>query len=144
MEYLSTNKIAIVDLATSKVTDQEVDEDLVKERIGGAGITTALYEQYQDEDPIVLGTGLLTGTLAPASALGMITAKSPLTGKVCHAPLTLYAGLELRYSGFDYVVIKESPRNLFIYGFTMAWRILTMPKTFGEKMFGPPRIRYES
>ena len=106
MEYLSTNKIAIVDLATSKVTDREVDEDLVKERIGGAGITAALYEEYQNEDPIVLGTGLLTGTLAPASALGVITAKSPLTGKVCHAPFTLYAGLELKFSGFDYVVIK--------------------------------------
>jgi len=109
MEYLSTNKIAIVDLATSKVIDQELDEDLVKERIGGAGITTALYEQYQDEDPIVLGTGLLTGTLAPASALGMITAKSPLTSKVCHTPFTLYAGLELKFSGFDYVVIKGKP-----------------------------------
>jgi aldehyde:ferredoxin oxidoreductase len=111
MEYLSTNKIAIVDLATSKVTDREVDEDLVREKIGGVGITTALYEQYQSEDPIVLGTGLLTGTLAPASALGMITAKSPLTDKVCHAPLTLYAGLELKYSGFDYLVIKGSSKK---------------------------------
>jgi aldehyde:ferredoxin oxidoreductase len=111
MEYLSTNKIAIIDLATSKITDQEVDEDLVRERIGGVGITMALYEQYQSEDPIVLGTGLLTGTLAPASALGMITAKSPLTGKVCHAPLTLYAGLELKYSGFDYLVIKGSSKK---------------------------------
>jgi aldehyde:ferredoxin oxidoreductase len=111
MEYLSTNKIAIIDLATSKITDREVDEDLVREKIGGAGITTALYEQYQSEDPIVLGTGPLTGTLAPASALGMITAKSPLTGKVCHAPLTLYAGLELKYSGFDYLVIKGSSKK---------------------------------
>ena len=116
MEYLSTNKIAIVDLTNSKVSDQELDEDLVREKIGGAGITTALYEQYQNEDPIVLGTGLLTGTLAPASALGMITAKSPLTGKVCHAPLTLYAGLELRYSGFDYVVIKgKSPKPVYLW-----------------------------
>jgi aldehyde:ferredoxin oxidoreductase len=116
MEYLSTNKIAIVDLATSKVTDREVDEDLVKERIGGAGITTALYEEYQGEDPIVLGTGLLTGTLAPASALGMITAKSPLTGKVCHAPFTLYAGLELKFSGFDYIVIKgKSPKPVYLW-----------------------------
>jgi aldehyde:ferredoxin oxidoreductase len=116
MEYLSTNKIAIVDLANSKVSDQELDEDLVKEKIGGAGITTALYEQYQNEDPIVLGTGLLTGTLAPASALGMITAKSPLTGKVCHAPFTLYAGLELKYSGFDYVVIKgKSPKPVYLW-----------------------------
>ena len=111
MEYLSTNKIAIIDLAASKITDREVDEDLVRERIGGVGITMALYEQYQSEDPIVLGTGLLTGTLAPASALGMITAKSPLTGKVCHAPLTLYAGLELKYSGFDYLVIKGSSKK---------------------------------
>ena len=118
MEYLSTNKIAIIDLATSKITSQELDEDLVKEKIGGAGITTDLYERYQDEDPIVLGTGLLTGTLAPASALGMITAKSPLTGRVCHAPFTLYAGLELKYSGFDYVVIKgksEKPVYLWIH-----------------------------
>ncbi len=118
MEYLSTNKIAIIDLATSKISDQELDEDLVKEKIGGAGITTALYEQYQGEDPIVLGTGLLTGTLAPASALGMITAKSPLTGKVSHAPVTLYAGLELKYSGFDYLVIKgksQKPVYLWIH-----------------------------
>src|SRR4030043_1139568 len=116
MEYLSTNKIAIVDLVTSKVTDQELDEDLVKKKIGGAGITTALYEEYQDEDPIVLGTGLLTGTLAPASALGMITAKSPLTGKVCHAPLALYAGMELKYSGFDYVVIKgNAPKPVYLW-----------------------------
>ena len=116
MEYLSTNKIAIVDLTNSKVSDQELDEDLVREKIGGAGITTALYEQYQNEDPIVLGTGLLTGTLAPASALGMITAKSPLTGKVCHAPFTLYAGLELKYSGFDYVVIKgKSPKPVYLW-----------------------------
>jgi aldehyde:ferredoxin oxidoreductase len=118
MEYLSTNKIAIIDLATSKISDQELDEDLVKEKIGGAGITTALYEQYQGEDPIILGTGLLTGTLAPASALGMITAKSQLTGKVSHAPVTLYAGLELKYSGFDYLVIKgksQKPVYLWIH-----------------------------
>ena len=116
MEYLSTNKIAIIDLATSKITDQELDEDLVKEKIGGAGVTTALYEQYQNEDPVVLGTGLLTGTLAPASALGMITAKSPLTGKVCHAPFTLYAGLELKFSGFDCIVIKgKSPKPVYLW-----------------------------
>jgi aldehyde:ferredoxin oxidoreductase len=116
MEYLSTNKIAIVDLTNSKVLGQELDEDLVKERIGGAGITTALYEQYQNEDPIVLGTGLLTGTLAPASALGMITAKSPLTRKVCHAPVTLYAGIELKYSGFDFIVIKgNSPKPVYLW-----------------------------
>jgi aldehyde:ferredoxin oxidoreductase len=116
MEYLSTNKIAIIDLATSKVTDQKLEEDLVRERIGGAGITTALYEEYKEEDPVILGTGLLTGTLVPASALSIITTKSPLTGKVCHAPVTLYAGIELKYSGFDYIVIKgNSPKPVYLW-----------------------------
>jgi len=118
MEYLSANKITIVDLGTSKTVQKELDEDLVKENIGGAGITATLYEEYQDEDPIILGTGLLTGTLAPASALGLITAKNPLTGKVCHAPFTLYGGVELKYSGFDYVVIKgksQKPVYLWIH-----------------------------
>jgi len=116
MEYLSTNKIAIDDLTTSKVTERDVDEDLVKDKIGGAGITMGLYKEYENEDPIVLGTGLLTGTLAPASALGVITTKSPLTGKVCHAPFTLYAGLELKFSGFDYIVIKgKSPKPVYLW-----------------------------
>jgi len=37
MEYLSTNKIAIVDLTNSKVSDQELDEDLAREKIGEQG-----------------------------------------------------------------------------------------------------------
>lgn len=106
MEYLSSDQIAIIDLAASEVSEEELPEELVREKIGGAGVTKALYEQYADADPIVLGAGLLTGSLAPGSSLGLITAKSPRTGKLCHAPLALYAGMELKYSGFDYIVIK--------------------------------------
>lgn len=116
MEYLASNKIGIIDLATSKIIDEGLDEELVRERIGGAGITLSLYEKYKEEDPIVLGTGLLTGTLVPGSALSIFTAKSPLTGKVSHAPLTLYAGMELKYSGFDYLVIKgNAPKPVYLW-----------------------------
>ncbi|MBI5584248.1 MAG: hypothetical protein HY892_10515 [Deltaproteobacteria bacterium] len=106
MEYLASNKIVIVDLGKAEVKEEELNDALVQERIGGAGITTSLYRRFEAEDPVVIGTGLLTGTLVPGSALGLVTAKSPLTGKVCHAPLTLYLGLELKFSGFDYIVIK--------------------------------------
>jgi len=116
MEYLASNKIAIIDLANSKITEEKLDEDLVRERMGGVGITQTLYERFKDEEPIVLGSGLLTGTLVPASALGMITAKSPLTGKLSHAPLTLYGGMELKYSGFDYMVIKgNAPKPVYLW-----------------------------
>lgn len=106
MEYLSSNKIAVVDLGKAEVGEEELEDSLVQERIGGAGITTSLYRRFEAEDPIVIGTGLLTGTLVPGSALGLVTAKSPLTGKVAHTPLTLYLGMELKFSGFDYIVIK--------------------------------------
>ncbi|MBC8461978.1 MAG: hypothetical protein H8D67_28745 [Deltaproteobacteria bacterium] len=118
MEYLSSDKIGIIDLATQEITEEELDEDLVKERIGGAGITTSLFKRFEDEDPIILGAGLLTGTLVPGSALGIMTGKSPSMDQVCHVPLTLYAGMELKYSGFDYIVIKgssEKPVYLWIH-----------------------------
>ena len=116
MEYLSTEKILIVDLASGETDEEEVTEELIAERIGGAAITKSLYEQYADEDPIVIGTGLFTGTLYPASALGMITAKSPRSGKLCHMPITLKVAIEMKYAGFDYVVIKgSSDKPVFLW-----------------------------
>lgn len=118
MEYLSSNKIAIIDLATLEVSDEEISEDLIMDRIGGVGVTTKLYERFKEEDPIVIGTGMLTGSMVPGSALAIITAKSPWTGKVCHAPVCLYAGMEMKYAGFDYLVIKgasEAPVYLWLH-----------------------------
>ena len=118
MDYLSSNKIAVIDLGSAEVVEEELDDGLVKERIGGAGITSYLYHQYEKDDPVVIGSGLLTGTLVPGAALAVMTAKSPRTGTLCHAPLTLYAGMELKYSGFDYLVIKgqsEKPVYLWLH-----------------------------
>ena len=107
MEFLSSDKIGIMDLATGEVTEDELAEDLVQEKIGGAAINAHLYQEHQDGDPIVLGCGLLTGSLVPGTDLGIITAKSPVTGELCHVPIVQYAGMELKYSGFDYLVLKN-------------------------------------
>ena len=123
MEYLASDKIAIVDLATRDISEDELDEDLVLDKIGGAAITRHLYDTYEsaqsnDNGPIVLGTGLLTGTLVPGASLGVMTAKSPSTGKISHVPLNLDAGMELKYSGFDYIVIKgkaDKPVYLWVH-----------------------------
>lgn len=118
MEYLSSDKIAIVDLKTKEVEEEELYEDIITECIGGVGITKRLYDRFADENPIVLGTGLLTGSFVPGSSLGVITAKSPRTGKVCHAPFCMYTGMEMKYAGFDYLVIKgasETPVYLWLH-----------------------------
>ncbi len=118
MEYLSTDKILVIDLATSKIEETALDESLVSENIGGAGITKHLYEKYLNDDPIVIGTGLLTGTTCPASASGLITAKSPVTGKLCHCPVIYKVGIEIKFSGYDYIVVKgvsDKPVYLWIH-----------------------------
>jgi len=123
MEYLASDKIVIVDLSTLSITEDELDEDLVLDKIGGAGITRYLYDQHAsahptENGPIVLGSGLLTGTLVPGASSGIITAKSPSTGKISHVPLNLDAGMELKYSGFDYIVVKgkaDKPVYLWIH-----------------------------
>jgi len=118
MEYLSTDKILVIDLNSGEVEESEIDESLVEERIGGIGITKYLYEKYKNDDPIIIGTGLLTGTTYPASAAGQLTAKSPVTGKISHCPIIYKLGLEIKYSGFDYIVVKgkaSSPVYLWIH-----------------------------
>lgn len=118
MEYLSTDKILVVDIGSGDIEEEELSEDLVAKCIGGAGITAHLYKKHEADDPIVVGTGLLTGTMYPASAAGVITAKSPVTGKLCHCPVTLKVGVEIKYAGFDYIVIKgksEKPVYLWIH-----------------------------
>jgi aldehyde:ferredoxin oxidoreductase len=118
MEYLSADKILVIDLGSSESVEEDLDDSLVLEKIGGAAIAKYLYEQHADSDPIVIGTGLLTGTLYPAACSGVITARSPVTGKLCHCPITLKVGLEIQYAGFDYIVIKgksEKPVYLWVH-----------------------------
>ena len=118
MEFLSNDKILVIDLSTAEISEDEISEELVEEKIGGAAVTKYLYEKHVDGDPVVIGTGLLTGTLYPASAAGVITAKSPVTGRLCHCPITLRVGVEVKYSGFDYIVVKgrsENPVYLWIH-----------------------------
>jgi aldehyde:ferredoxin oxidoreductase len=116
MEYLSWNRIGIIDLTTGTIDEEELDDQLFATRIGGAGITKVLYERFENEDPIVIGTGYLTGSLVPGASLGVITAKSPLTGKMSHAPFALHVGAEMKYSGFDYLVVKGvSERPVYLW-----------------------------
>ncbi len=118
MDFLSSRQYAVVNLTTGKISEERLDDNLLRETLGGVGVSLELYRQYEDQDPIILGTGLLTGTLAPASCLGFVTAKSPRSGRVVHAPLTLFNGVELKLSGFDYVVIvgaSTSPTYLWLH-----------------------------
>ena len=115
---LYSGRIGVVDIEKNEVREEPVDEDFVKSYLGGAPANLALYNQYKDGNPIIFGTGPFTATMVPGCALGVITAKSPYTGQICHAPFVLYGGSEMKLAGFDFLVIlgiSERPVYLWVH-----------------------------
>jgi len=99
-------KIGIVDLAESSAEVMPLDDQLVTKQIGGAAVNRELFKRYEDENPLILGVGPLTGSFAPASCLSVATFLSPRFGNLCHVPLHLRTGPEMKFSGIDFLVIK--------------------------------------
>ena len=61
-------KMAVVDLSTGAVDSASLSENILVEGIGGACANLKLFEAFQDENPMVLGVGPLSGSFAPASS----------------------------------------------------------------------------
>ncbi len=107
MEYLKrfyNGRIALVHLDSASVEVLPLSEGMIADGIGGAAINTLLLEAHMKEDPLVFGTGPLTGSFAPASCLMVATFRSP-GGDVRHVPFMLKAGPQLKFSGIDFMVI---------------------------------------
>jgi aldehyde:ferredoxin oxidoreductase len=118
MDLMYTGSVLMVDLSKGETSERELSDELIGARLGGAAINLALFEEFKDKDPIVIGSGLFTGTMVPGCALGVATARSPLNGKVMHAPIVNYLGAELKLAGFPFVVIhgrSKSPTYLWLH-----------------------------
>jgi len=110
--------INIVDLDAGECTTEDLSEELIAKALGGAALNLELYEQYKDRDPLILGSGFFTATFMPLACCGVATAKSPLTGTVGHVPFGWQTGVELKLTGFDFVVIlgkAENPVRLWLH-----------------------------
>lgn len=111
---LYTDLIAVVDLEEGDVEEVDIEEEFIEENIGGAAANAALLEEYPGS--LILGTGILTGTLFPGSAVGVVTTAK--NGTVCHSAFNWFAGPELKLSGFSFVVLKgkaEAPVYLWLH-----------------------------
>ncbi len=112
MEYMSAGKILFVDLTTGKVSD-EPTASYSKRFLGGHGINLKiLYDRvgqevkpFDPENCLIFGTGPFTGTMAPGSGRTAVCAKSPQTGFMGRSNFGGYWSPELKYAGFDHLVI---------------------------------------
>ena len=107
-------KLLKVNLTTNKIDEENLDESIAKDFLGGAGYACKyLYDKIdKDTDPLspdnilMVMTGLFCGSNVPTSGRFEICAKSPLTGIWGESNCGGYFGPELRKTGYDGIIIK--------------------------------------
>jgi aldehyde:ferredoxin oxidoreductase len=106
-------KLLRVDLTTKKVSTQVLDEQLLEQYVGGAGLAAKiLYEETTpDTDPLrpesvlVAFTGPFTGTRVPASSRHHVVARSPQTGLFGESGVGGSWGVHFKKTGFDGIAV---------------------------------------
>jgi len=119
-------RILHVDLTTGKIETEPLNEELAKKYIGGIGLGMRLYldhskpgvDPFDPENPLVLATGPLSGTMIPTGGNGhAFVSKSPESFGVGEAKSHGHFGTELKRAGYDAVIFKgkaEKPVYLWI------------------------------
>lgn len=111
--------IAFIDLDTRTVDITPIPEEWRRKLVGGRGLGTYLAcrqgaagsEPFSTGNAIVISAGLLGGTLSSPNPLAYFTTKSPLTGFLETAPLPGLFAAEMRWAGFDHLVITGRSRR---------------------------------
>jgi len=115
-----------VDLESREVREERITEEEAHIWLLGSGLAAHLFHGALDPglnpldpaSPLLVFNGLLTGTLAPAAARTSWCGRSPLSGIWCESNVGGHWGAELRFAGFDGLVVTgraSSPVYLWIH-----------------------------
>jgi aldehyde:ferredoxin oxidoreductase len=107
-------KLAMIDLSSGEIETSPITKELREQYLGGRGLD--IYLLYTNIEPgtdplgpgnvCCISAGLLAGTPASASARTHVMAKSPLTGLLGSTNMGGFFAPELRYAGFDHLVLS--------------------------------------
>ncbi len=111
-------KILRVNLSAATCTVEDLNENAAQDLIGGRGVATKYLLDEVDpavdalspDNKLILATGPLTGTGAPTSRY-MVVTKSPLTGTVACSNSGGHFGPEMKYAGYDMIIIEGKAKN---------------------------------
>ncbi len=109
-----TGKLLRVNLTSGKVKEEPLKEEWAEKYLGGAGIASRiLYDELKPGiDPLgpknktLIMTGPVNGTIIPTASRVGAYCKSPLTGSFFHGTAGGHIGAELKYAGWDGIIIE--------------------------------------
>ncbi len=118
-----------VELSSERYTLRETPEKSVRAFLGGRGLNmlflarllreaggAAKVDPFGPENPLIIGAGLLTGTIAPNAARFNVSAKSPETLGLGDANCGGFFAAAMRRSGFDRMIIRgRAQEPIYLY-----------------------------
>ncbi len=118
-EFMYAGHMLHVDLSRNDIQSKTIPKEIREQYIGGWGIATKyLYDTVDPKiDPLsadnalVIMTGPVCGTLVPTSARTCLVSKSPKTGTIFETNIGGSFGPELKFAGFDGIVITGKAKK---------------------------------
>ncbi|NHI92645.1 MAG: hypothetical protein EAX96_09085 [Candidatus Lokiarchaeota archaeon] len=114
MDYFGyTGKIAIINLSNFEFNERLLTSEEINQFIGGFGVNIKLMAEFSkphidpfsENNPIIIGTGPLVGTIIPGSSRTVATTKFPASGAIATVCGSMSFGFNLKNAGFDHLVL---------------------------------------
>ncbi|MFH1003706.1 MAG: aldehyde ferredoxin oxidoreductase N-terminal domain-containing protein, partial [Chloroflexota bacterium] len=122
--YGWAGKVLRVNLSTREIDKEPLNQEWAQDFIGGRGLNIrTLYDEVTSEtdpmspeNPLIIGVGPCNGTLVAGSSRLTVTTKSPLTGFLGDASTGATFGAELKYAGYDQIIIRgKSDKPVYLW-----------------------------
>ncbi len=122
MTYLYGGTILRVDLSNGKI-ERQPTVAYADQWLGGRGFNSRiLYKELEPgidalspDNVLIFSVGPLTGSMFPGSGRVEVAAKSPVTGIQGMSNMGGYWGPELKYAGYDSIIIKgKAPKPVYV------------------------------
>ena len=121
--YGYMRRLLLVNLTSGEIKDEPLNEEYTRAFVGGSGLAARYICDMVDGDtdplgpdnPLVFMTGPLVGTAMPSAGRYSVCALSPLTGLWGEANSGGFFGPQLRFAGYDGIIITgQSEKQLWL------------------------------
>ena len=142
-------KILRVDLTKGTCTAEPLNMEWAQDYLGQRGLATKYFCEEVDpkvdplapENKLIYATGPLTGTMASTGARFSVITKGPLTGAIACSNSGGYFGAELRFAGWDMIILEgKSPTPVYLHIENETARLLPADEIWGKSTWDTEAI----
>ncbi len=142
-------KILRVDLTKGTCTPEPLNMEWAQDYLGQRGLATKYFCEEVDpkvdplapENKLIYATGPLTGTMASTGARFSVITKGPLTGAIACSNSGGYFGAELRFAGWDMIILEgKSPTPVYLHIENDTARLLPADEIWGKSTWDTEAI----